>query len=84
MQREYDRAGARLARAYLRERASQLAETQPARDQAEVRRTAQLPRLDAIQLNSPEASSQFRLAHYARLSSSGEDWFLLAPQPPRR
>jgi hypothetical protein len=37
-----------------------------------------LPRLVAVQLNSPEAHAQYRLAILARLATGGAPWFTLA------
>ena len=37
-----------------------------------------LPKLVAVQLNSPEAHAQYRLAILARLATGGAPWFTLA------
>ena len=37
-----------------------------------------LPRLMAVQLNSPEAHAQYRLGILARLATGGARWFTLA------
>jgi hypothetical protein len=37
-----------------------------------------LPRLMAVQLNSPEAHAQYRLGILARLATGGAKWFTLA------
>ena len=40
--------------------------------------TVRLPRLDAVQLNSPEAHAQYRLGVLARAATRGDAWFTLA------
>ena len=74
--RNAERPGARLARSYLVMRAEQWMDRQPAEPQ--VRGTVRLPRLMAVQLNSPEAHAQYRLGILARLATGGARWFLLA------
>jgi hypothetical protein len=76
--RKGDRPGARLARSYLVVRADQSADRQPERAQPGLASTVRLPRLDAVQLNSPEAHAQYRLAVLARLATGGAHWFVLA------
>lgn len=77
--RNAERPGARLARSYLVMRAEQWADRQP-RDPSSmrVRGTVRLPRLVAVQLNSPEAHAQYRLGILARLATGGARWFTLA------
>ena len=48
-------------------------------EEPQVRGTVRLPRLMAVQLNSPEAHAQYRLGILARLATGGARWFLLAP-----
>jgi hypothetical protein len=43
-----------------------------------LRGTVRLPRLASVQLNSPEAHAQYRLAVLARLATGGAPWFSLA------
>ena len=75
--RNAERPGARLARSYLVMRAEQWAERQPdASDHAHG--TVRLPRLMAVQLNSPEAHAQYRLGILARVATGGAKWFTLA------
>ena len=76
--RRADRPGARLARSYLVVRAEQGADRQPTEIGPKLRGTVLLPRLAAIQLNSPEAHAQYRLAILARLATGGATWFTLA------
>ena len=76
--RNAERPGARLARSYLVMRAEQGADRQPAEAQSRLRGTVRLPRLATIQLNSPEAHAQYRLAILARLATGGAPWFTLA------
>jgi hypothetical protein len=76
--RKGDRPGARLAHSYLVVRAGQSADRQPERAQPALSGTVRLPRLDAVQLNSPEAHAQYRLAVLARLATGGAHWFVLA------
>jgi hypothetical protein len=76
--RRADRPGARLARSYLVMRAEQSADRQPAEPGPKVRGAVRLPRLAAVQLNSPEAHAQYRLAILARLATGGATWFTLA------
>jgi hypothetical protein len=75
--RNAERPGARLARSYLVMRAEQAADRQP-HDAPELSGTVRLPRLIAVQLNSPEAHAQYRLAILARLATGGAPWFTLA------
>ena len=58
--------------------AEQGADRQPAESQTRLRGTVRLPRLVTIQLNSPEAHAQYRLAILARLATGGAPWFTLA------
>ena len=76
--RNAERPGARLARSYLVMRAEQGADRQPAEAHTRLRGTVRLPRLATIQLNSPEAHAQYRLAILARLATGGAPWFTLA------
>jgi hypothetical protein len=76
--RRADRPGARLARSYLLMRAEQCADRQPSEIGLKLRGTVRLPRLAAVQLNSPEAHAQYRLAILARLATGGAPWFTLA------
>ena len=76
--RRAERPGARLARSYLVMRADQGADRQPDDGEAKLRGTVRLPRLAAVQLNSPEAHAQYRLAILARLATGGAPWFTLA------
>jgi hypothetical protein len=73
-----ERPGARLARSYLVMRAEQCADRQPRDGLPRLRGTVRLPRLGAVQLNSPEAHAQYRLAVLARLATGGAPWFTLA------
>ena len=75
--RNAERPGARLARSYLVMRAEQWADRQP-EPNARVRGTVRLPRLVAVQLNSPEAHAQYRLGILARLELGRAKWFTLA------
>jgi hypothetical protein len=75
--RNAERPGARLARSYLVMRAEQWADRQP-EPNVHVRGTVRLPRLVAVQLNSPEAHAQYRLGILARLAMGGAKWFTLA------
>jgi hypothetical protein len=75
--RNAERPGARLARSYLVMRAEQWADRQP-REQSPLGGTVRLPRLVAVQLNSPEAHAQYRLGILARLATGGDRWFTLA------
>jgi hypothetical protein len=77
--RNAERPGARLARSYLVMRAEQWADRQPKNQSDRVRGTVRLPRLMAVQLNSPEAHAQYRLGILARVATGGAKWFLLAP-----
>ena len=72
------RPGARLARSYLVMRAEQWADRQPRDAAPRLRGTVRLPRLVSVQLNSPEAHTQYRLAILARLATGGAQWFVLA------
>ena len=76
--RNAERPGARLARSYLVMRAEQGADRQPAGAPTRLRGTVRLPRLATLQLNSPEAHAQYRLAILARLATGGAPWFTLA------
>jgi hypothetical protein len=76
--RKGDRPGARLAHSYLVVRAGQTADRQPELAPTPLKGTVRLPRLDAVQLNSPEAHAQYRLAVLARLATGGAHWFVLA------
>jgi hypothetical protein len=78
--RNAERPGARLARSYLVMRAEQGADRQPNEAAAKLRGTVRMPRLATIQLNSPEAHAQYRLAVLARLATGGAPWFTLALQ----
>jgi hypothetical protein len=73
-----ERPGARLARSYLVMRADQWADRQPHDQPPRLRGTVRLPRLESIQLNSPEAHAQYRLSILARLATGGATWFTLA------
>jgi len=73
--RNAERPGARLARSYLVMLAEQWADRQP---DASARGTVRLPRLIAVQLNSPEAHAQYRLGILARVATGGAKWFTLA------
>jgi len=75
--RNAERPGARLARSYLVMRAEQWADRQP-EPSPRLRGTVRLPRLMAVQLNSPEAHAQYRLGILARLATGGAKWFTLA------
>jgi hypothetical protein len=75
--RNAERPGARLARSYLVMRAEQWADRQPD-PMPRLRGTVRLPRLMAVQLNSPEAHAQYRLGILARLATGGAKWFTLA------
>jgi hypothetical protein len=59
-------------------RADQTADRQPREVGPRLRGTVRLPLLDAVQLNSPEAHAQYRLAILARLATGGAPWFTLA------
>ncbi len=74
--RNAERPEARLARSYLVMRADQGADRQPR--ERRPRGTVRMPRLVAVQLNSPEAHAQYRLAILARLATGGAPWFTLA------
>jgi hypothetical protein len=76
--RNAERPGARLARSYLVMRAEQWADRQPNDPSPKLRGTVRLPRLTAVQLNSPEAHAQYRLGILARLATGGAKWFTLA------
>ena len=76
--RNAERPGARLARSYLVMRAEQWADRQPRDPGSKVRGAVRMPRLLAIQLNSPEAHAQYRLGILARLATGGAKWFTLA------
>lgn len=76
--RNAERPGARLARSYLVMRADQWADRQPGEAGPKLRGTVRLPRLMAMQLNSPEAHAQYRLGILARLATGGAKWFTLA------
>jgi hypothetical protein len=80
--RNAERPGARLARSYLVVRADQSADRQP-KDLSPTSGSVRLPRLTAVQLNSPEAHAQYRLAVLARLATGGAPWFTLAQPRPR-
>jgi hypothetical protein len=75
--RRAERPGARLARSYLVMRAEQWADRQP-EPNPRLRGLVRLPRLMAVQLNSPEAHAQYRLGILARLATGGAKWFTLA------
>jgi hypothetical protein len=62
-------------------RAEQWADRQPSDRSPKLRGTVRLPRLASIQLNSPEAHAQYRLAILARLATGGAPWFTLAASP---
>ena len=76
--RNAERPGARLARSYLVMRAEQAADRQPHDPAPRLRGTVRLPKLVSVQLNSPEAHAQYRLAILARLATGGAPWFTLA------
>jgi hypothetical protein len=76
--RNAERPGARLARSYLVMRADQAADRQPRDPSGRLRGTVRLPQLAAVQLSSPEAHAQYRLAILARLATGGAPWFSLA------
>jgi hypothetical protein len=76
--RNAERPGARLARSYLMMRAEQWADRQPAEHSRQLSGTVRLPRLSAVQLNSPEAHAQYRLGILARVATGGAEWFTLA------
>jgi len=59
-------------------RAEQTSDRQPKDAAPKLRATVRLPRLVSIQLNSPEAHAQYRLAILARLATGGAPWFTLA------
>jgi hypothetical protein len=59
-------------------RAEQAADRQPHDRGSRVRASVRLPRLASVQLNSPEAHAQYRLAILARLATGGAPWFILA------
>jgi hypothetical protein len=59
-------------------RAEQWADRQPSDSSPRLRGTVRLPRLTAVQLNSPEAHAQYRLGILARLATGGAKWFTLA------
>jgi hypothetical protein len=59
-------------------RAEQWADRQPADPSPKLRGTVRLPRLMAVQLNSPEAHAQYRLGILARVATGGARWFTLA------
>ena len=63
-------------------RAEQWADRQP-HDAPRLRGTVRLPRITAMQLNSPEAHAQYRLGILARLATGGARWFTLAAYNPR-
>jgi len=73
-----ERPGARLAHSYLVMRAEQWTDRQPHDQSLRLRGTVRLPRLVSVQLNSPEAHTQYRLAILARLATGGAPWFTLA------
>ena len=81
--RSPERPGARLARSYLVMRAEQGVDRQPREGSSRLRGTVRLPRLVSVQLNSPEAHAQYRLAVLARLATGGAPWFMLAGARPR-
>jgi hypothetical protein len=58
-------------------RAEQSADRQP-NDEGRLRGTVRLPRLVSVQLNSPEAHTQYRLGILARVATGGAPWFTLA------
>ena len=76
--RNAERPGARLARQYLVMRAEQWADRQPHDEKPRLRGVVRLPRLNSVQLNSPEAHAQYRLAILARVATAGAPWFTLA------
>ncbi|MDQ3812229.1 MAG: hypothetical protein M3336_18260 [Chloroflexota bacterium] len=76
--RKAEQPGARLARSYLVMRAEQSADRQPSDAGPKLRGTVRMPRLATVQLNSPEAHAQYRLAILARLATGGAPWFTLA------
>ena len=59
-------------------RAEQGADRQPRDVAPRLRGTVRLPKLMAVQLNSPEAHAQYRLGVLARLATGGAPWFTLA------
>jgi hypothetical protein len=59
-------------------RAEQAADRQPHDPAPRLRGTVRLPKLVSVQLNSPEAHAQYRLAILARLATGGAPWFTLA------
>jgi len=59
-------------------RAEQWADHQPDDQPPQLHGTVRLPRLVSVQLNSPEAHAQYRLAILARLATGGAPWFTLA------
>lgn len=77
--RNAERPGARLARSYLVMRAEQSTERQPREVGRRLAGTVRMPHLESVQLNSPEAHAQYRLAVLARLATGGAPWFTLAP-----
>ena len=76
--RNTERPGSRLARSYLGVRAEQSADRQPRDVPPQLGGTVRMPRLESLQLNSPEAHAQYRLAILARLATGGAAWFTLA------
>lgn len=82
---ERDRGNSRLARQYLKARANQWQERQPSERQSP-ESAIRLPRLDTVQLGSPEIEAQLRLLALARVRSAttGAGWFLLAVGSARR
>jgi uncharacterized MAPEG superfamily protein len=59
-------------------RAEQAIDRQPRDATPKLSGTVRLPRLVSVQLNSPEAHAQYRLAILARLATGGAAWFTLA------
>lgn len=59
-------------------RAEQWSDRQPHDQRSRLHETVRLPRLAAVQLNSPEAHAQYQLAILARLATGGAPWFMLA------
>jgi hypothetical protein len=59
-------------------RADQSVDRQPREPGPRLRGTVRMPHLESVQLNSPEAHAQYRLAVLARLATGGAPWFTLA------
>ena len=60
--RNAERPGARLARSYLVMRADQATDRQPREAGPRLRGTVRLPQLGTVQLSSPEAHAQYKMA----------------------